>query len=854
MRIELPELCVVAMIGVSGSGKTTFANTHFKPTEVLSSDFFRGMLSDDENNQLISKDAFETLYYVADKRLSLGKLTVIDATNVQREARARVLELAREQNCQAAAIVLNIPPKVCAERNEQRPDRSFGDHVVKKQSDLLRRSLKYLKKEGFRFVYVVDEEEANNVEIVRQPLWSNKKTEKGPFDIIGDVHGCYDELCALLTKLGYQVDTTARTAFHPDGRKAVFVGDLCDRGPKNMDVLHLVMNMTEAGHGFSVVGNHDAKLLRKLNGSNIKLTHGFDLTAEQLEAETEESKERIRKFLTSMISHYLLDGGRLAVAHAGIIEKYQGRASGRVKSFCLFGETTGETDEYGMPVRIQWANDYRGRALVVYGHTPSVEVTRINNTICVDTGCVFGGKLTAYRYPEDLLIDVPAGREYYKPARPLDHKTEEYHDMLNIEDVTGERYLSSRLRRSIKVKEENSIAALEVMSRFAVDPHWLIYLPPTMSPCETSSLPEYLEHPEEAFRYYQSHGINQVVCEQKHMGSRAVFIVCRDEAAARKRFGSLDGRSGIIYTRTGRHFFDQAETEQALLQRLGKILTATGFWEDYQTDWVCLDTELMPWSAKAQKLLEEQYAGVGRSGRNGLTEAVRQLTLGASRQHRSELANTSQSNQNADLSEILTAFEEKLEAMELYTKSYRQYCWNVESIEDYRVAPFHILATEGKVWNGTCHQQQMEIIKKYMTGADPIFMATPYKVVNLDEPNDIAAGIAWWESLTETGGEGMVVKPSDFIAMEGNELLQPAVKCRGREYLRIIYGPEYTIGDHLTRLKKRSLKRKRNLALCEFSLGMESLERFIRKEPLHRVHECVFGVLALESEPVDPRL
>jgi protein phosphatase len=189
-----------------------------------------------------------------------------------------------------------------------------------------------------------------------------------------------------------------------------------------------------------------------------------------------------------------------------------------------------------------------------------------------------------------------------------------------------------------------------------------------------------------------------------------------------------------------------------------------------------------------------------------------------------------------------------------YTDAYRRYCWDVKSLDDYRIAPFHILATEGKTWNTENHLFHIESIAKYMTGSDPVFMATNHLLVDLLDERSIAAGVAWWEELTGSGGEGMVVKPFDFIAVKGRELLQPAIKCRGLEYLRIIYGPEYALGGNLERLKKRSLGRKRDLALSEFALGMESLERFTRKEPLYRVHECVFGVLALESEPVDPRL
>jgi protein phosphatase len=207
-----------------------------------------------------------------------------------------------------------------------------------------------------------------------------------------------------------------------------------------------------------------------------------------------------------------------------------------------------------------------------------------------------------------------------------------------------------------------------------------------------------------------------------------------------------------------------------------------------------------------------------------------------------------------DLNELFSKYGARKEALDLYTEAYRRYCWDVKSIDDYKIAPFHILATEGKTWNKENHLTHMETIAKYMTGKDPIFIATNHITVDLLDEESVKAGTKWWEDLTDNGGEGMVIKPLDFIAKKGEELLQPAVKCRGREYLRIIYGPEYLLSGNLERLKKRGLGKKRDLALNEFALGMESLERFVKKEPLYRAHECVFGVLALESEPVDPRL
>ncbi|MEM8506096.1 MAG: AAA family ATPase, partial [Cyanobacteria bacterium P01_D01_bin.1] len=422
MKLTFPEFSLVILIGSSGAGKSTFARKHFAQTEILSSDHFRGVVSDDETDQSATKDAFEVLHYILEKRLKRGKLTVIDATNVQREARRSLLKLAKAYHFFSVAIAFNLPAAFCHERNRHRPDRQFGPHVVNNQTRALKRSLKGLKKEGFRYIYKLNSlEEINAVEIERQPLWNNRKQEHGPFDIIGDVHGCCDEVEQLLKQLGYQTQNSTASAdsfwhfptyVHPAGRKAIFLGDLIDRGPRVLDTLRLVHNMIEARSGMCIMGNHEHKLIRKLNGKNVKVTHGMAETLAQIEAIEEERRDRdtqeIQAFLKSLISHYVLDDGKLFVAHAGLREELQGRGSGYVRSFALYGQTTGETDQFGLPIRQNWATDYRGSAMVVHGHTPVAEAEWLNNTIDIDTGCVYGLRLTALRYPEKELVSVDA--------------------------------------------------------------------------------------------------------------------------------------------------------------------------------------------------------------------------------------------------------------------------------------------------------------------------------------------------------------------------------------------------------------------------------------------------------------
>jgi protein phosphatase len=867
MHLKIPKLSLVVLIGPSGSGKSTFARKHFLPSEVLSSDYCRGLVSDDENHQGATTDAFEVLHFIAAKRLARGRLTVVDATNVQPEARAPLVTLARKYHCLPVAIALNLPEDLCHERNRDRSDRTFGPHVIRQQRSQLRRSLRGLKREGFRHVFVLESiEEVEAALVERVPLWNDRSNENGPFDIIGDVHGCADELEELLSNLGYEKSAISDPGpgwanlcySHPAGRKAVFVGDLVDRGPRVLDTLSIVRNMIQASTALCVPGNHDMKLHRKLSGRDVQITHGLANTLAEIDALPEDVRgpfcNSLADFLDGLVSHYVLDDGKLVVAHAGMKEEMQGRGSGKVRDFALYGETTGETDEFGLPVRHNWAAEYRGSAMVVYGHTPVPEPDWLNRTVNIDTGCVFGCKLTALRYPEREFVSVPAKQTYCEPSRPflpVENQApvlsaqQQYDDILDVEDVLGKRIVSTRLHHTVTIREENATAALEVMSRFAANPKWLIYLPPTMSPCETTNLPGLLEHPVEAFAYFRSQGVPQVVCEEKHMGSRAVVVVCRNEDVARERFGVTEAEFGIIVTRTGRRFFNDADLERRFLDRIRSAITTTNFWDEFNTGWACLDCELMPWSAKAQELLRSQYAAVGSSGRAAVPQAVTALEAASIRL-------SGESSQR--LSELQSRFVAQGEHIDQFVAAYRQYCWSVESLDDLKLAPFHLLATEGKVHIHQNHVWHMEMLANICEQDPQLLRATPFKVVDVTDPMSEQTGITWWEDLTGRGGEGMVVKPLEFVMRGKKGLVQPAVKCRGREYLRIIYGPDYTADEHLTRLRKRGLGAKRSLALREFALGIEGLERFVRHEPLRRVHECVFGVLALESEPVDPRL
>lgn len=852
--IELPDLCLVVLVGASGSGKSTFARNHFRDTEVLSSDTFRGLVADDPTDQGATVDAFGALFDVAGRRLRRGLLTVIDATSIRPEDRRSLLGLAKEHDVFAVAVVLDVELDVLKRRSAARTD--VDEAVVVRQHRLLRQHGKNLRKEGFRFVHrLVGAAAIDDVSVVRTRLFNDLTDQHGPFDIIGDVHGCRAELETLLRDLGWTVtsspDGEVGVLDHPEGRRAVFVGDLVDRGPDTPGVLRLVMSMVTEGQAICVRGNHEEKLLRVLRqraggrraDKPVQLTHGLAESVQQLDACAAGFRSAVIEFLDGLVSHYVLDEGRLVVSHAGLPQRYHGRTSGRVRNLAMYGETTGEQDRWGYPIRVDWARDYRGDARVVYGHTPVPSAAWTNNTLCLDTGCVFGGRLTALRYPEGELVDVPAGRTYWPSERPMGYGDSaadaRVRAALNLDDVVGKRTVTTRFGPPVTVREENAAAALEVMSRYTVDPRWLRYLPPTMSPAGSVDS-DLLEDPQSAFAAYAELGVTEVICEEKHMGSRAVVVVTRDDDAARLGFGVYDGGLGTIYTRTGRPFFEPATTA-AVLARIRAA--AQDVFDDLGCRRLILDTELLPWNIKGEGLIRDHFASVPAAAEPELALLTSELRDAAER--------------GLDVAEQIAVTTRRSADVSAFADALLRYVRPGAGVDDIRIATFEVLAAgvedADETFENRPHTWHLEIADR-LAGADPeLFTTTRRRVVDTGSERSRADGAAWWAEMTADGGEGMVVKPIGNLVRDArNRVVVPGLKVRGAEYLRLIYGPSY-LGD-LHRLRSRDLRHKRSMAMREYQLAREALARHHEGAPLWRIHECVFAILACESEPVDSRL
>ncbi len=414
LEITLPHLALLVLAGPSGSGKSTFATRHFLPSQIVSSDAMRALISDDEADQSVSGPAFELLHDLVGKRLAAGRLTVVDSTALRAQARRDLVRIGQRFHVPVILLLFRADRATCLAHDAMRP-RQVGVPIIDRQLPLVEEALHRVTGEGFDRVYVLDPPDLARLRFSYEPLPTDRSLLNGPFDLIGDIHGCADELRALLTRLGYAPDT-AGVWRHAQGRLFVLLGDLTDRGPDSVEVLRIVIAAVGAGAALYTPGNHCNKLMRYLLGHKVRVGHGLAETIAQLDSLPAVERNSLIRAVTRMISdappYLVLDRGRLVIAHAGIKEWMVGQMSRRIRDFTLYGDVTGELDAGGFPIRRDWAGSYAGPHTVVYGHTVVPEPRWVNNTLNIDQGCVFGGRLTCLRWPECEIVQVRAAHAY----------------------------------------------------------------------------------------------------------------------------------------------------------------------------------------------------------------------------------------------------------------------------------------------------------------------------------------------------------------------------------------------------------------------------------------------------------
>ena len=861
MNITIPSTGIVLLIGPSNSGKSTllqhWVNTGIlSPSEIISSDTYRTIVSDtnyidfqghsQEEAELlyeqyfaISSQAFAVMERVLEARCKLNKCTFVDATHLKSEERQQYILLGKKLHVPVCAIVLDIPLEELLRRDTLR-NEPRGSKRIKQQARLLNSEKRLIKKESFLKTYFVKEIEKLTLTRQKSPLYLN--VEAG-LDIIGDIHGCFDELLELLQKLDYEVNKDGYY-IHPQGRRFVSVGDIMSRGPKSIETMDFIERHILRGLAYMTDSNHGWKIARWLDGRHVSLQHGDELVeAEFLDYEntygaeqTAALKARLAKCLLSAPSHYVLVNNGLAsavVTHAGIRDHYIGKQSARISDFCRYGDVQ-ELDISGKPIRNDWFTEHQTSQLIIWGHDPKINPLKQNRTLNIDQGVVFGGQLTAFRYPEQTITSVNAYINYAGTQNnPLIEAKAKRFEPPNIATFLAGFAVETPYFGTIQIDGPQAKAAIDSVSHYTVPLEQLFYIPPTMSPTpQTSALDNTLEHPAEAFAYYKKHGVQTMIAEKKHMGSRAVVLLFKDEHLAKEYMDTE--MLGILTTRTGRRFFDK-EMEHKIVQQLHSELLEKNYFEHFNTNFVLLDAEILPWNLKAQQLIDQQYAHVAEQALMDRSKLVEKLQ------------NTTQIN----MSEWLQDYQHLLNNAQQFSTVYQNYCWEVQDTSAIQIAPFHILAHSSETYFHKPHTWHMEM-NRFFAKNSTIFIETDYKIIH-DEASEQEV-IAWWEEMTAAGHEGIVIKPELFVTTYKGKLIQPAIKVRGREYLRIIYGMDYLQASNLAKLRERNPSKKMRHALREFALGLEGIERFVRGESTSRIHECVLGTLALESDPVDPRL
>jgi polynucleotide kinase-phosphatase len=862
-KINLPHAGIVLLVGPSNSGKTTLINQliqeqQISASEVVSSDQFRVLVSDVEfidwnrrpkneadalfhEYQQISKEAFEAMDYIIAKRCRLNKLTFIDATHLREYEREKYLQMAKKYHVPAIAIVLDLAETELLRRDLVR-DFPRGKNRIKQQYQHFKKTLRSIKKEGFRRSYIFGEEELQvlNVNRLGNPLLIDVGNG---IDFIGDIHGCFDEFIRILSKLGY-IENEEGYFIHPEGRKLLSLGDVMSRGPRSIETLQFFQKHVTAGIAYMIDSNHGWKIARWLDGKNVQLAHGDENVKAEFDEyenkfgieESERLKEQIRDLLLEAKSHYIIqkNGVNVAVAvHAGIKDHYIGKQSPRISDFCRYGDTDG-IDDNGKPIRKDWSIAHQSSELILWGHDPRQQPLLVNNTLNIDQGVVFGGSLTAYRFPERKFVSVKAKEDYANVSdNPLKVWESKRLAPPNIAKFLEGYSVLTEQYGEIAIYADGTKSALDDLSHYTLPLEEIVYLPPTMSPTpKPSRLPGYLEHPSEAFEYYQANGADTMIVEKKHMGSRGILFLFKNKEAAKEYIGRET--LGSIYTRTGRAFFKN-DLEEQILEVLNADLS--GYFEKYNTDYVLMDAEILPWNLKAKELIMNQYAHVGEMALLDRSKLRDQLEKAA--------------ENGRDVVSWLEETEEKIHNTQVFNEVYQKYCWETEGLSGIQIAPFHTLAHSNETFFDKPHTWHMEKNKEF-SGLSDLFVETEYRIVT--DEDSLKKAIEWWEEMTEDGHEGFVVKPESYVARHRGKLLQPAIKVRGRKYLHIIYGIDYLQPENLARLKQRNAGKKQRNALKEFSLGIEAVNRFVRRESLERYHECVLGVLALESDPIDPRL
>ncbi len=826
-----------ALVVVSGSGaswRARFIHQLFLDLECVSVEAVQQWIPKDPNSDHPGQDpeVEEIFHSLVGLRLKRNQMTVVDIEGRSRNFRNELIRLAKRYHLTPAWFFLDS--------GKSAKEGSFE---------------KKARQEGFRDVWIVDPSRLEELELKRLPARTILTHWTGPFDVIGDVHGCFEELLSLLKRLGYRwqgdpwkPEAEAGLRLLSDPRRfPVFVGDLVDRGPYPVETIKLVMHLCRTGQAGAAPGNHDEKLARALDGVRFKkVDEDFTRTLDSVRANGKEFGESIRDWVRSLPSHLVLDGGRLVVAHAGSKESHHGRDSRNIREFSLYGATTGELDEHGLPERLNWAADYAGSAWVVYGHTPGAEPKWENRTVNIDTGCAYGGYLTALRFPEMETVSEPAKKEYAVSKRPLplNHQLKSQPSQENFEGNAGiknewfdipfvtlrksQKWETFRTLKEVDTGRRGIISLREDKVRTAID--WLksngalaeddFLLTPSLVATDANPHDQPLECPASAFRYLKHNKSRKAVCVPWIPIPSIVFKCSKGQ-----------GGSG-----SGFEFGPRFQT----------ALEASGFWERVKAESAIFECEIIQ-----SELVDSLWEGIDGQGR------IKQLGDAALSGAGMILEQFHRAAENGlHLDSLVSEYQKRRKRYEGFVHWIQRVQANFIEEKSIQLKQLRLLATDKVVVAEQSFDQQ-EALLGYETlqAADrELFVDRGVRMVDLHNQEDVEEAVEAWKQAADQGGFGWRVSPVEGAPPGRRGWIQPALKCRGPEALRLVYGLDYTREDQMEIVLKRNLTACRTQAAREWALALEWLRRWVGREPIWRRHECLVGMMAVRAEPTDPRL
>lgn len=846
-KIRIPKNALLVLVGASGSGKSTLAEKWF-PGCVISSDECRRKLAGDIPSaplQAYSDGAFILFKSWIQARLRHGLLTVADSTALRPEYRNDLAKIANEEHARVRYLFIDTPQDECLKRNEGRRDNDkVPDGVIRRQFGSLSKSRGWLRTNEYCYTIKPGDE----VEFV---LTDSISTIEAPaIDVIGDVHGCLNELVDLIEKLGYFkggfIENEQMVYKHPEGRKLVFVGDLIDRGPEPYNVLNFVRRHVENGLAELVLSNHERKLRQFLGGGKVTIKEEFQKSLNSFPQDLD--KAGLKAFLHTLRPYRTWTspaGEPWVVAHAAFDPKFMGKMDGKIEAYCVYGPVNSVDPVTHMPDRIAWWETYKPGPKVAYGHivTDDFKPRIVNGTYGIDTGCVHGGYLTALRLPEVTFTQVQARQVYFEkflkaPDGSLvkEEKSEPKNiglpllrtGRLSVRGLQGEK-------QEIHIGNKEGLQeAVDQMSTKVSRPDKIVWLSPTMSPGPVSTNPNLMEDPVTAAQWLFDHAPagTKLSVQVKHMGSRGIWL-CEYR-------GKDYGWEITCWTRNGYEMFDDPmrtkvyEAMQTPLDEIASVMSR-GF---KIPEVLLLDSEVMPFNQHGPAWLEKTFMVPAAAGKVSKYAMARAAQLGVA-MGASEL----------NLAPLRDACMKKMQNLTVFGDVANKFCWPVASESDIKIGIFDVLRPSNMISRSTLINDLNAVLSVY-----PMFAQTETKTIE-NTPDDLQALYAWWQTLTDSGKEGLVLKYDDPMVWSNTKYPQQMLKVRGLDYLRIIYGPQYLEKDILAQLRaERKIDGKMRLAYQQALLGTEALTRFEEGRPFEEWHEMILGILAADRATVDPRL